>query len=91
MATQPGHSQGDSHAHHEGHSHNEHSHAHAEGGHEQDHGGHEAHGHAHGTIDPSIIASERGIWAIKWSFVGLMVTTLIQVVIFYFSNSIALG
>src|ERR1700737_3817605 len=54
-----------------------------------DHGG-GAHGHVHGTVDPSIAASDRGLWAVKWSFVGLFITTLIQIVIFYFSGSIAL-
>jgi cation diffusion facilitator family transporter len=66
------------------HSHeDEHSHA------AHDHGG-SAHGHVHGTIDPSITASDRGLWAVKWSFVGLFITTIIQIVIFYFSGSIAL-
>ncbi|NND49864.1 MAG: cation transporter, partial [Rhizobiales bacterium] len=32
----------------------------------------------------------RGIWAIKWSFVILMTTTLFQIVIVYFSGSVAL-
>lgn len=81
---------GDSHARHEGGSDDEHAHPHGAQGHGHNHQGHEAHGHTHGTIDPSIIATERGIWAIKWSFVGLMATTLIQVVIVYFSRSVAL-
>jgi cation diffusion facilitator family transporter len=69
---------------HRDHSHeDEHSHA------AHDHGG-SAHGHVHGTIDPSITASDRGLWAVKWSFVGLFLTTVIQIVIFYFSGSIAL-
>ena len=35
------------------------------------------HGHTHGAVDPSIITTKRGIWAIKWSFVGLgMAVTL---------------
>jgi len=61
---------------------------HEHGAHGHDHGG--AHGHTHGTIDPSIIATQRGLWAIKWSFIGLFVTTLLQLAIVYFSNSIAL-
>src|SRR5215213_6764579 len=36
------------------------------------------HGHTHGAVDPTIATSERGIWAIKWSFLGLMVTALLQ-------------
>ena len=63
-----------------------HEHDHSQG---HDHGG-DVHGHTHGTIDPSITSSDRGLWAVKWSFVGLFITTLIQIVIFYFSGSIAL-
>ena len=48
------------------------------------------HGHTHGAIDPSIITTERGIWAIKWSFLGLMTTALFQVVIVILSGSVAL-
>src|SRR5260370_38473647 len=69
----------------------EHSHAahdHGEKEHGYDHGG--GHGHTHGTIDPSIISTQRGLWAIKWSFIGLMVTTALQLVVVYFSGSIAL-
>lgn len=61
-------------------------------GHGHDHGhdhGH-AHGHAHGAVDPSIAASERGIWAVKWSFVGLFATALLQAVVVIFSGSVAL-
>ena len=50
----------------------------------------EGHGHTHGAIDPSITSSDRGLWAVKWSFIGLFVTTIIQIVIFYYSSSIAL-
>jgi cation diffusion facilitator family transporter len=71
----------------DGHSHGGHEHGEKEHGH--DHAG-GVHGHVHGTIDPSITASDRGLWAVKWSFVGLFITTLIQIVIFYFSGSIAL-
>src|SRR5215213_846435 len=52
--------------------------------------GHEEHGHTHGAVDPSIATSERGIWAVKWSFVGLMVTALLQVVVVVLSGSVAL-
>ncbi len=41
-------------------------------------------------VDPSIIATARGIWAIKWSFAGLMVTALTQVIIVVRSGSVAL-
>ena len=57
--------------------------------HDQHHG-HEGHGHTHGAIDPSIATSERGIWAVKWSFVGLFATALVQVVVVVLSGSVAL-
>ncbi|MCE7980073.1 MAG: cation diffusion facilitator family transporter [Caldilinea sp. CFX5] len=62
------------------HTHDDHNH--------NDHSG--AHGHTHGIVDPGLATTERGIWAIKWSFVGLMITALLQVVIVYFSGSVAL-
>lgn len=48
------------------------------------------HGHTHGVIDPVIATTARGIWAIKWSFAGLMATALLQVVIVWLSGSVAL-
>jgi cation diffusion facilitator family transporter len=41
-------------------------------------------------VDPTIATSERGIWAIKWSFVGLMATALLQLVVVALSGSVAL-
>ncbi len=67
------------HSHDDGHEHQAHGHNHDEG-----------HGHTHGTVNPSILTSERGIWAVKWSFIGLLITTVIQIVVFVFSGSIAL-
>ena len=32
------------------------------------------HGHTHGAVDPTIATSERGIWAVKWSFMALVAT-----------------
>src|SRR5215467_6823393 len=49
-----------------------------------------AHRHTHGTVDPTMLTTQRGLWAIKWSFVGLGVTALIQVVIVWLSGSMAL-
>lgn len=49
-----------------------------------------AHEHTHGAIDPSILTSNRGIWAVKWSFIGLMITALFQVVVVWLSGSVAL-
>src|ERR671916_1328559 len=56
--------------------------------HQHGHGG--EHGHAHGAVDPSIATSERGIWAVKWSFAALFVTALLQAVVVVFSGSVAL-
>ncbi len=41
-------------------------------------------------VDPSITTSERGLWAIKWSFVALAITAKIQLVAVLLSHSIAL-
>jgi len=46
--------------------------------------------HTLGTIDPSILMTSRGIWAVKWSFIGLMITTVFQGFIVYISGSVAL-
>lgn len=54
------------------------------------HGGASGHGHTHGVIDPSLSSSERGIWAIKWSFVILMITAALQLVVVFWSGSVAL-
>ncbi|MFQ4139286.1 cation diffusion facilitator family transporter [Nodosilinea sp. PGN35] len=68
-----------------------HSYGHAHG-HEHHHGpGHAyGHGHTHGAVDPEIAASERGLWAVKWSFVGLALTAVAQAVVFALSGSVAL-
>jgi cation diffusion facilitator family transporter len=67
----------------------DHQHAHDHGG-----GGHshrlEGHGHTHGVIDPSLSSSERGIWAIKWSFVILAITAALQLIVVFASGSVAL-
>ncbi|MGB6066315.1 MAG: cation diffusion facilitator family transporter [Desulfomonilaceae bacterium] len=51
---------------------------------------HHAHVHVHGTADPSILTSQRGIWAVKWSLVGLLATALFQIVIVLLSGSVGL-
>lgn len=66
------------------------AHAHGGDGHGHSHGGAEGHGHTHGVIDPSLSSSERGIWAIKWSFVILAITAAIQIVVVVTSGSVAL-
>lgn len=67
--------------------------AHA-GGHGHDHGyggGHGGkHGHTHGVIDPTIATTDRGIWAIKWSFVILAVTASLQLAVVFATGSVAL-
>jgi cation diffusion facilitator family transporter len=47
------------------------------------------HEHSHG-VDPTIVSTSKGIWAVKWSFIGLMLTTVLQAIIVYFSGSVAL-
>src|SRR5262249_4676571 len=48
------------------------------------------HGHSHGIVDPSIATTDRGMWALKWSFVGLLATALLQLVVVAISGSVAL-
>jgi cation diffusion facilitator family transporter len=55
----------------------------------EDHQAHD-HDHTHSVVDPAILTTERGIWAVKWSFVGLMLTAVLQVVVVYISGSVAL-
>ncbi|MBI5092443.1 MAG: cation diffusion facilitator family transporter [Candidatus Hydrogenedentes bacterium] len=62
--------------------------SHRHGGHH--HGDGEGHGHTHGVMDPTIVSTTRGIWAIKWSFAGLALTALFQVIVVVFSGSVAL-
>src|SRR5215207_7421210 len=52
--------------------------------------GHGHHEHTHGAVDPTIATSERGIWALKWSFVALFFTALLQLVVVLLSGSVAL-
>lgn len=51
---------------------------------------HHHHPHTHGAMDPSIATSKRGMWAIQWSFAGLIATALLQVAVVMVSNSVAL-
>ena len=52
--------------------------------------GHGPAGHQHGSIDPSVVSNERGLWAVKWSFVGLFVTAMLQLLVVVLSHSVAL-
>ena len=54
------------------------------------HGQAGGHGHTHGVIDATIATTDRGIWAIKWSFAVLAVTALFQVGVVAISGSVAL-
>lgn len=65
------------HPHHDGHAHHHH-----------DRG--TVHSHTHGGVNPTIVTTQRGIWAVKWSFIGLCVTALMQGVIVWLSGSVAL-
>jgi cation diffusion facilitator family transporter len=42
------------------------------------------------VVDPSIASNERGLWALKWSFAGLFVTALFQVIVVIVSGSVGL-
>jgi cation diffusion facilitator family transporter len=48
------------------------------------------HAHAHGSVDPEIASTARGVWALQWSFAALLVTALLQVVVVALSGSVAL-
>jgi len=56
---------------------------------EHDHS-HDAHAHVHGAVDPAIFTTERGIWAVKVSFAGLILTALFQSLVVLASGSVAL-
>jgi len=49
-----------------------------------------SHGHTHGVIDSTLATTTQGIWAIKWSFAILGITSLLQLAVVYASASIAL-
>lgn len=59
-------------------------------GHGHAHGDNGGHGHTHGVMDPTIATTDRGIWAIKWSFAILAVTAVFQIAIVVVSGSVAL-
>jgi len=41
-------------------------------------------------VDPSVLTTRRGIWAVKWSFIGLLATAAVQAAIVMLSGSVAL-
>ena len=48
------------------------------------------HDHFHGTLDPALLTSEKGIWAVKWSMVGLLLAALLQGAVVAVTSSVAL-
>jgi Co/Zn/Cd efflux system component len=71
-------------SHHHPHEHGQHGHEHSPRA--SDHG----HAHTHGTVDPVLATTARGIWALQWSFVILAVTAALQAGIVLLSGSVAL-
>jgi hypothetical protein len=49
-----------------------------------------SHRHRHGAVDPAIATTARGMWALKWSFLGLLVTAFLQMAVVWLSSSVAL-
>lgn len=48
------------------------------------------HDHSHGALDPALLTTQKGIWAIKWSLLGLLATAFFQGSIVLLSGSMAL-
>ena len=48
------------------------------------------HGHTHGVINPTILTTSQGIWAIKSSFVILAITATLQLIAVLATGSVAL-
>jgi cation diffusion facilitator family transporter len=96
-----GHEHGHDHEEH-GHAHDEHGHGHAHDDHDHAHGGGAlgwlrellpfGHGHSHGDVpvDAALEGSDRGIWALKVSLIGLGATAIFQLVIAVISGSVGL-
>jgi cation diffusion facilitator family transporter len=77
------------------HQHDPHTndHGHRREGHDHERstlGEYSHHGHSHGVVDPSIATTAEGLWALKWSFVVLMATALVQSGIVFVSGSVGL-
>lgn len=49
-----------------------------------------AHGHSHVAVDPGILSTRRGVWALKVSLAGLGLTAIFQVIIVAISGSAGL-
>jgi cation diffusion facilitator family transporter len=48
------------------------------------------HDHSHGVIDPVTFSNRRGLWAIRWSWYGLLATAGLQLIVVWLSGSVAL-
>jgi divalent metal cation (Fe/Co/Zn/Cd) transporter len=48
------------------------------------------HDHFHWTLDPALLTSEKGILAVKWLLVGLLLTSLLQGAVVAVTSSVAL-
>lgn len=68
----------------------EHKHHAHEHGHDHHHDDAHGHGHTHGLVDPSIVRSREGVKAVTLSFTVLFVASMLQLVIFGMSHSVAL-
>lgn len=89
------------HPHEHDHEHGEHEHSHEGHDHGHSHSSNpviawlqhlfmpHSHGHQQAALDPTL-ATDRGMWALKVSLVGLLVTATFQVVIVAISGSVAL-
>ena len=90
------------HEHEHDHPHpHDHGHDHGHEHHNHDHSGNpivhwfkhlfspHSHGHQEAALDPAL-ATDRGMWALKISFAGLMVTAIFQIFIVAISGSVAL-
>src|SRR5439155_27050361 len=51
---------------------------------------HYDHDHTHGALDPALLTTEKGIWAVKWSLLGLLLTAVLQSAIVAYTFSVAL-
>ncbi len=51
---------------------------------------HEGEHHTHGAIDATILTTDRGLWTVKWSFIGMFLTALLELIVVFFTGSISL-
>jgi len=48
------------------------------------------HDHTHGALGPALLTTEKGIWAVKWSMIGLLLTAFLQAAVVAVTSSVAL-